>query len=292
MELNYFNRTGYVSIENDRGEWVNFGGNSDALDFKFSGEKIGRVYTWFNVSILGLSSDTINALTVWNPAKSINRKRRIRVFAGYEGDGRTNPIFEGIVFEAMPTNPPEMWMNFKCLHFDDIGDEKRSIEFRRMRRNEIIAELAKPFGLKTSWEDKNISGDDTGKFIEESFSFSGSYMAAIDYFSERFRVRCFEENGILRVVGMRPWLSQPPEDAVVVDTGHGMLGLGNVTIAGAKIRKRLDDTAPMMGWVYLKSSIIPKANGYYCVIKKKHVGHFRGNEWETELECIRQGASV
>ena len=42
-----------------------------------------------------------------------------------------------------------------------------------------------------------------------------------------------------------------------------------------------------------ESKFIPKVNDdTYFVIKKKHTGHFRGEEWFTELDCIRRYAKV
>ena len=71
-----------------------------------------------------------------------------------------------------------------------------------------------------------------------------------------------------------------------------MISIGKVDIAGATIRTRLDDSSKLFSWINLQSVIIPKANGLYVVIKKKHKGHLRGGEWFTELETIRQGAAV
>ena len=71
-----------------------------------------------------------------------------------------------------------------------------------------------------------------------------------------------------------------------------MLAVGNITTAGAVVRTRLDDSSGIFSWIDLRSSLVPSANGKYVIIRKKHVGHLRGNEWYTEFETIRQNAEV
>lgn len=72
-----------------------------------------------NVGILGLSSETIRA---WASAETpdVNREkaRFIRVYAGYNKDGdddvTQHELFTMPYLGALPTMPPEMWLNFNC----------------------------------------------------------------------------------------------------------------------------------------------------------------------------------
>lgn len=286
MSKLYWNRVGYISIQGNDGQMHSYGG-TDGLDFKFSGEKVGDIYAQFECSILGLSSKTINDLTVWNPAEAIQNSRKIQVFAGYEDGGIENPIFEGIIMEAMPTNPPEMWLNFKCLRFGDVNDlikEPKMYDGYSVRH--IFRMIGEELGFGTIWNAKKVSGND-----KSSFAVEGCKKTLVERFSNRFNVTVYEDDGDLIAVDKHPQLDEPDEPRTI-NTANGLLALGNITVAGATIKTRLDDSSKMFSWVNLESSIIPKANGSYVVIRKKHQGHFRGQEWYTELETIRQGAAV
>ena len=74
----YWKRVGWVEIELDDGSMRSYGGTNDSLDFRFSGEKTGSIYSSFTVGILGLSRNTITALTVWSTANAPRRTRRLK----------------------------------------------------------------------------------------------------------------------------------------------------------------------------------------------------------------------
>jgi hypothetical protein len=263
---------------------IKYGGISDALDFKFDGEIVANTYSSFTVSILGLTLETINKLTAWNPVEVYGKKRRIRVYAGYEHDGIENPIFEGLVIEAIPTNPPEMWLNFKCII--NIGYEGPLISYDNPDRRTLgdiwndIAKVNNYSGAR--WESTRI---DKNKRVV--FSFDGKSAAKLIYdFTHRFDVIGLNINDVLVCKDKRMW-SDPKKPKEIISTKTGLLGIAGVSVKGATIRRRLSDTAACSDCVYLMSEVIPKANGPYTIIKKRHVGHFRGKDWYTELELIR-----
>lgn len=283
----YYKRVGYVAIEGADGVMRSYGGG-DGLDFKFSGEKVGDIYAQFEVGILGLSAETINDLTIWNPGEAIAASRKIAVYAGYEEGGIEHPLFEGIILEAIPTNPPEMWVNFKCLRFgDESGDVINPELLKDEKVGKIFNRLAYEFGLNPKWNAISIPYD-----AKVDFDYSGGKCEVCRKFAEAFGVTVFEEFGILYAIDNRPQLYPPSGTIIEVSQRTGMLALGNITLAGATIKTRLNDKSGLATWVRLTSEIVPKANGLYIVVRKKHAGHFRGQEWTTELETIRQGAKV
>lgn len=279
----YWKRAGYVAIQDRSGSMVRFGGSKDSLDFRFEGEKVGDICPRFKVGILGLSKEHINQLTVWNPVEAITKARKIQVFAGYEKDSLLNPIFEGYVLNAMPTNPPEMWMNFDCIYglgqLTQIRDQKVMHESLET----IAKELAWNLDMKFYWASEKVDKDKKSKFV-----LAGSKMDCLRKFVDSNGLMVYNDGGILTFSDVRGWNGKVKRPTnISIDTG--MLGLGNVSLKGAVIRRRLDDTAGLFSWVHLTSSIVPSANGDYYVIKKKHVGHFRGDDWYTELDTIRKG---
>ena len=289
----YWKRVGWVEIELDDGSMRSYGGTKDSLDFRFSGEKTGSIYSSFTVGILGLSRNTINALTVWDTAKAIKRKRRIRVFAGYSDDSIANPIFDGFVMDAIPTNPPEMWLNFNCMKFFGKHDPVVGIAPMRDKPLKNIARsIASILDLGwngKSWRSKEVDGN-----AKKSFHFMHSKAQLMQEFERKFGVRMCDCNGIMVVDDKRPWITHAGDGpSTVLSTDTGLLNLGNITMKGWIAKRRLDETAGLLEWVRFESKFIPKVNDdTYFVIKKKHTGHFRGEEWFTELDCIRRYAKV
>lgn len=277
----YWGRAGYVAIEDRSGKMIKFGGSEDSLDFKFSGEKIGDINPKFSVGILGLSVEHINQLAVWDINVAASKPRRIQVFAGYSHDSLANPLFDGYVINAIPTSPPEMWLNFECLY--SLGDI-RPIEVQYEKKGtleEIAREIAGNMKMPFKWSAETVDKEKEAKFV-----FSGSKTDSVAKFASAFGVIVYNNNGVMTVTDNRGWYGDV-KNAEVVSTESGMLGIGSVDMRGAIIRKRLDNTSGIFSWVKLQSSLIPSANGDYFVIKAKHVGHFRGEEWYTELETIR-----
>ena len=283
----YWKRTGHISIEGGDGRMYSFGGD-DGLDFKFSGEKIGDYFFEFNCGILGLSADSINELTVWNPAEATmpDRKRRIEVYAGYDSQGEDSPIFSGIVMNAIPTSPPEMWLNFNCMF---IGSTDMLVANPRMMENErlvdIMSGIANEIGYgKVSWG----AGEELAE-KRVDFEIVGPIKTLAQRFGRQFGLLLYGEDNILKCIRTRPQL-YTPENPRLINTENGMLGIGKIDIVGARVRTRLDDSSKLFGWIELESQLMPRANGMYCIMGKKHVGHFRGNEWYTELDTYRKGA--
>lgn len=277
----YWKRAGYVQIQDRNNRMVSYGGSRDALDFRFEGEKCGDIYGEFSVGILGLSATTINDLTVWNPADAIERSRKIRVFAGYDIDALANPIFDGFILEAIPTSPPEMWLNMRCMcNLDKSGPvvNKRMIYGKIP---DLFDEVAKELSLEARIDAKGI--DEEGSY---GFRMEGKKIDLAQRFADTFNLTVYDDNGILVATDKRPWLAKP-QRSMSLSIDNGLLGVGGISVAGATLRRRLDDTAGLFTWVDLKSTLVPSASGRYNVIRKKHKGHFRGEDWYTELECIR-----
>lgn len=280
----YWNRIGYVAIEGRNGKMFRFGGETDGLDFKFDGEVVADITPTFNVSVLGLSLENINTLTVWNPAESFSQKRKIEVYAGYSADGIANPLFSGFIIEAIPTNPPEMWLNFKCMmNVPNDGAQKSGDKDMQKRPvSEIWNDIAKLFGCSGKWEVKRISASK-----EIVFKLGGrAPNILVDDFTSMLGIIAFSRNGVLVCKDRRPW-ADPDNPTETISTETGLLGIAAVSIKGATIKRRLSDTVRCFDCVRIESKIMPKANGAYTIIKKRHVGHLRGNDWFTELELIR-----
>ena len=278
----FWNRTGWVDIEG-------YGKPPVGLDFKFEVKKYGNIYSKFSVGILGLNSSNINAMTVYNPVDAANQGREIRVFAGYEADGVPSMICKGTVMNAMPTPPPEMWMNFECMPF---LKNKIPINDVEPMYNKPISEVAKKIcdmmGFKYFWRSLNVK-----ESTKINFNFTGCRDTALTKLAEGLNlVVILGDNNDVYFYDKKAWNVVPlprPIDIPIINIESGLLMVGNVDATGAKIRVRLNDTYSLYSWIKLESKLIPKASGYYFVLSKTHKGHLRGEEWYTELELIREG---
>lgn len=292
----YWNRTGYLKIQMDNEGMQQFGGEGEMFDMKFDGLKFGDFYSTFTCSILGLSREHINALTVWDKGQALQKKRYIEVYAGYSsnGDDMSKPIFAGYVMNAIPTSPPEMWMNFECIRAWDKDQCVTGVEtMRDASPRQILQKIAEILEV-----DFNITSfmSSTIKWDEEkyAFSFAGKKKVQLTYdFAHQFNCICIDQNGTIVAVDRREWLRAPKRIAREVSQDTGMLAVGNVDIAGAKVVHRLDNTFSLLSWVDVKSRLIPNMDARpYYVRAFRHMGHLRGDKWQTELELIRQGANV
>lgn len=292
----YWNRVGYLKIQMDDGTIRQFGGEGEMFDMKFDGLKFGDFYSTFTCSILGLTREHINALTVWDKGQALQKKRYIEVYAGYSsnGDDMSKPIFAGYVMNAIPTSPPEMWMNFECIMAWDKDQCVTGVETMRdaspRKILQKIAEILEVDFNRTSLMSSTIKWDDE----KYTFVFAGKKKVQLTYdFAHQFNCICIDQNGTIVAADRREWLKSPKRIAREVSQDTGMLAVGNVDIAGAKVVHRLDNTFSLLSWVNVQSRLIPKMDSRpYYVRAFRHTGHLRGDKWQTELELIRQGANV
>lgn len=298
----YWNRTGYVSIEDDNHRMVNYGGSAEGpyggLDFKFSGSYYGTVYPTFNVSILGLSLDTIKSITVLLPDAANRRKRMIEVHAGYEKDNIARPLMSGYVYNAIPTNPPEMWLNIHCMGTQNLiyDPVEKPVEIAAEDIKDLFEKsLAQAIGMegKLKWNVKRKipfpkgSKDDFFTFLVE-----GLKSDALSKFGEKFGVVVSVIKDRIMAIDNYAQLLEPSGDIQTIDIEHGLIGMNDITFFGCNIDRRLDDTVGFNDWIRLKSQIVELASGEYRVSKITHTGHLRGNEWKTTLMCYRRGVAI
>ena len=296
----YWNRVGYLKIQMDNGELQQFGGDGEMFDMKFEGRKWGDFYSTFRCSILGLTREHINALTIWDKGEALMKKRYIEVYAGYSsiGNDMASPIFKGYVMNAIPTSPPEMWMNFECIRAWDKDDYVAGVDKDEKKSPvEILKKIAELTGLSFSERESWRISDNTIAEKKADFIYSGFKRCQLPYlFAKQFDCRIIDQNGTIVASDKRGWLSIPePNDLMPspISQDNGLLAVGNVNMTGARIVHRLDNRFKLCSWVKLDSRLIPKANAKpYFVNAVTHIGHLRGDKWQTEVDLIRRGANI
>ena len=281
----YWNRVGYVEVEDANGNMIAYPG----LDFKFNITKFGHIYTEFDVSILGLSFESIKDLTVLGPQQAFQKRRQIRVYAGY-GDKMSDAveIARGCIWYAKPTNPPEMWMNFKCrkwLDADVIIDGQEPVD-KESTRWSCFQRIAQILDLTPKWEAQRVDKD---KEIGVAFSFNGHNKLHIpDAFADRFGVIVYEDDGCLIAKDKDIAENGGGGNTHMLNMNNGLLAIGNIDLFGGDITARLNDSYKLMDWIQLQSLMIPDAKAKYLIVSKNLVGHLRGDEWFTRYQLIRE----
>ena len=271
----YWQRVGHVEVENANGRMVSYGG----LDFKFKVKACGDIYQDFSVSILGLSAETINDLTVWSPARAIERPRRITVYGGYANSGE-ELIATGYIWYAIPTNPPDMWMTFECKKYLILETIVRNPRTVSGTRREIFEAVAEECSFRPEY--RAIGGD-----VKGTFEISGKKSLLVAKFSRAFDKATYEDAGTLICIDNGAE-RKTPERAVRIDSYSGLLSMGNIDNLGARLVTRLRTDLGLYRWVYLNSALIPSASGNYLVVEKELKGHFRGDDWLCEFRCLRK----
>lgn len=282
----YWNRVGHVEVEDSNDNIVSYKG----LDFKFNITKFGHIYTEFDVSILGLSAETINDLTVLGPQQAFEKRRQIRVFAGYSPDGKDEEveIARGCIWYARPTNPPEMWMNFKCrkwLDADVILTNEGNI-IKEATRWFAFQRIARLLDLTPKWDAQRVNKDEV---IGSDFVLQGhNKLHVADEFAERFGVIVYEDDGCLVAKDKDIAENGGGGATHTLNINNGLLAIGNIDLFGGDITARLNDSYKLMDWIKLESYITPDANARYLIVSKNLVGHLRGEEWFTRYRLIRE----
>lgn len=274
--IKYWNRIGHVEVQDASGKMISYAG----LDFKFHAKYKFNSYQDFSVSILGLSSDTINDLTVWHPDDAFRDPRKINVYAGYEDTGE-QLIASGYVWTATPTSPPEMWMNFDCKRW---LTEEKYVENEEVFTDISYIDAFNIICARGNMPAKYAASDPNKKIAR--FEVSGHVGRLTRKFAKIVNKNVYSKYGALVCVDKHMERDAPKRE-VYVNESTGLLATGNIDMKGAVIVTRLRTDINIDDWIRLESALIPSANGPYYTAEAEYIGHLRGEEWESRFKCFR-----
>lgn len=282
-----FNRKCYVEFSVPQGSKNVFG-----VDVKYNAKRIEDVDIKFdielpmsammveaNIAICNLTRSDIEFLTTFaSRMTALNQHKRIRVFAGYE-DTQTNLIFDGEIFEAKPTQPPDIWLECKALS----GIYGSTVQISKSVLNPIkIKDL---YIAAAGWLGVELDWRATSQKTVEKFDFTGSQTQLLASLFKVADVIPFLEDGKLAAVDKDS--AQMVESVKEISEDSGMIGIPKVDYIGAEIKMLLDTGLKRGDTVYLRSKRIPAASGYYRIYHMRHEGHLRGEEWYTTIKTWR-----
>lgn len=276
----FWNRVGHVEVEQPDGSFTSYTG----LDFKFDVMISGCTYSRFSVGICGLSRDSLNSLITWPQPESYRNPRHVKVYAGYE-DGGESLIAQGGIFSAIPTPPPNVWLNIEACKF---LENRRPIEGEPPINGsfiEIFTRVGHICGMDTQTERGVWSVLPKDKDTYD-FEFTGSVELLPQKLADAFNLNIYEKDGRLIADVKRKEYSSP-SNAITLDRESGLLGVGTIEYNKASVTTRLNPAYELFTWVDLKSERIPQADDKYWVTNVRHTGHLRGDEWRTTLTMLK-----
>ncbi|MGN0016204.1 MAG: baseplate hub protein [Candidatus Avelusimicrobium sp.] len=245
-------------------------------------KRAGSTMNRAEVAICNLKKSTVDYLTTINALEQDQKNRKvIRLFAGYEG--QTGQIFEGDIIRALPSAPPDVWLQAQCL-----SGYHNNLQLVTLALNggvdikEICSQAAAQLNLKLEW-------NTTQKKKVDQFVYQGPMTAVIRQLNELKGIRVYQDDDRLVVEDENP---APPEAGDTVrqfSLKSGLIGLPEPDLFGVKFKVLLDPSLRCGQAVRLESMQIPAASGLYYIYSITHRGELRAEPWYSELSCRTYG---
>lgn len=276
------------------------------LDVKFSYTRFlgNGMFGRGKVSICGLSMDQVAMFTsFWSEDTELAKKKIVKVSAGYETpmyseESTMGTIIEGSIVSAIPTMPPDIWLNCEVVNSYETKFQTFSFSMKgKYTLKKTVENIAQFLKLEPE-----IRVDKSNYLDRElkNISFIGDKFALVNKIEEMFTIKEDDKNGgiiayiednKLIVDYSNLELNQYNRNGapVLIDKAHGMVGVPEPMWAGqaVKITTLLNPAIKTGDVIQLKSDLIPSLNGYYYVFTISYEGQFRGNNWYSSFVCKR-----
>lgn len=254
----------------------------EGLNVRFNVSKYrGQIQGRARISICNLAAQDIAYLTTYmSPWIEIEKQKKIQIFAGYEG--KTGLLFSGDILKALPTQPPDIWLDCEALggYFNNLKTESFTLRGPISMR-QIAQSLAVRQGLQflckasASVADKQI----------DNFCYTGGLSNSLKKINDLGVGCCWVDDGILFLDDQEPVITT--QTIRRVDENSGLVGIPVPGPVGVDFTMLLDPSIKLGEPIELISSQIPSINGIYWPYSLEHSGELRGNEWYTKVRCQR-----
>ena len=275
-EKYYYGRVGHVSIEDKDGTMHDYGDTTvdKNLDFKFKIKRsrgVGRISA--HIDILGLSHEQIDSLIYWGPEdRTISRLRKIQVFAGYRDSGEVM-IYEGYVISARPSPFPENWLSIESDQLQ-LADAMMNVTFSETPIKGILKSIAKFYKKGFNWDN-----DIPEKVI-------GQYIANKPLDNLLNDIEKLDDNVMIRLEGGTIYAKFRGTKKIdtTISAENGLMLVEEVSFTSMIFKMRLEPDIRTNDILKIESTLYPSLSGNtWEVYQVEHIGHLRGNEWETRV---------
>lgn len=304
----YFGRKYRLSITPPEGDRLVLDVQEDTtpLDIKFDVTyAIGQVAREGTVSILGLGWDTIEPILEMSAmarGDALAEHVHLKLEAGYLSKAGMVEIFDGYIYYATVTSPPEMWVNLKISEVNPYGGPTCDITVTDLLTPRdivqgILDKFSKAEGVNFRLVDKTKDKLFDNDKEKTKFSMDGdkqTLKAVLQKLSDWrpkyvFTLATIEAASNDRIVEVH---SKEGGDAgdegedVRVDKDNGLLSVSGIDAVSGHITTFIDGRwKDKLSHIRLKSELNPQANGRYRILKKQYTGHYTGKEWYTKYFC-------
>lgn len=255
----------------------------EGLNIRFNVAKYrGQVQGRARISICNLPAQDIAYLTTYmSPWIEVAKQKKIQIFAGYEG--KTGLLFSGDILKALPTQPPDIWLDCEALggYYNNLITESFTLR-GPMSMRQIAQSVAVRQGLQFLCKASAAVAD---KQVD-NFCYTGGLSNSLKKINDLGIGCCWVEDGTLFLDDQEPEISST-QTIRRIDENSGLVGLPVPGPLGVDFTMLLDPSIKLGEPIEIISSQIPSINGLYWPYCLEHVGELRGNEWYTKVKCQR-----
>lgn len=299
----------------------------EPFDIRFDIDVACGITPNFTLDIMSVGKDAMNVLTRWNMAECLSENFNLKIFAGYKKNRGAECIANGLVQTILPVGiPPDMGLHFDCIaggNFDtaiynpkygnpgssdsdpggdgsqsgeempnlesaDVGDEPEVSADKAVNAacNQIgakkdmrvdLSETAAGDGTPTPIDCK---GKTPSQIIQETSSkYNIEIATQTDREDGQMSVVVTGKNGETIERGVKEKLS--------AETGLLSISCDAPDYMNASAVRLLDPYLQMFDTCEVDTKFLPSFDGRFFVTGVHHSGHFRGNDWKTELKLLK-----
>lgn len=255
----------------------------EGLNIRFSVAKFrGQVQGRAKISICNLAPQDVAYLTTYmSPWIEIQKQKKIQLFAGYEG--KTGLLFSGDILKALPTQPPDVWLDCEALggYFNNLKTESFTIAGPIS-----IKQVAQQLAVRQDLNFMCVAKEETASRQIDGFCYTGGLTHSVKKINDLGIGCCWVEDDTLYLGDSEPELTDTV-NVRVVDETSGLVGIPVPGPVGVDFTMLLDPSIKLGDPIELRSKRIPTINGIYWPYSVEHTGELRGNDWYTKVKCQR-----
>lgn len=255
----------------------------EGLNLRFSVQKFrGQVQGKARISICNLPKEDIEYLTTYmSPWIEIQKQKKIQLFAGYEDN--FGMLFSGDILKALPTIPPDVWLNCEALggYYSNLVTASFTLNGPISVTN-VCETLAKKLGVPFV----NEASEEVANKKIDAFCYTGGLTNAVKKINDLGICCVWVENEILHMADNDPKIPKNKGVRLLTEQS-GLVGIPEPGPIGLDATMLLDPSIKLGDPIEIRSVRIPSINGIYYPYSLEHVGELRGNEWYTKIKCQR-----
>ena len=232
-----------------------------------------------NIMIANLPmEEIINTTTLLSSFENVNKRKKIRLSAGYGDD--VGVIFQGDVVHAEPVSePPDVWLQIEARvgYFDNTKVVTHTIK-NKTPIKEIAQQSANWLGLSLKWMS-------TVNKTVNLFHVSGSANQIIQKLNDLGDIFAYSDSENLNIIDA---LNPNTGVTSTLSKSSGMVGIPKIDNNSVRVKMLLNHSLKLGQTINIKSDLIPSVNGSYWIFALTHSGALRDTEFYTTACCRRK----